>query len=74
MSQFDKNAVGDERESKSNKYAHGVAGGKGYSGINQAYAAPSEQDRSQAATNDTFSTAKDMLMQKMFNNDGKSSN
>lgn len=35
--------------------------------------APSEQARSQAATNDTFSTAKDMLMNKMFNNDSKKS-
>lgn len=35
-------------------------------------AAPSEQDRSQGATTqDTFSTAKDMLMAKMLNNDGR---
>ena len=34
--------------------------------------APSEQNRSQAATNDTFSTAKDMLMAKMLNKDDAS--
>ena len=69
MSQFDKNAGVEDRDATSGKYAAGAAGGAGYS--NQRYAAPSEQDRSQAATNDTFSTAKDMLMQKMFNNDGR---